>query len=205
MSLKSRLDKVERVVGVGPVEGLRPPAETPEPIWRRALELLTALPADEFGGWSVAEVVAWCRERPGSAPGHLPDPLLDCLARAEVEAETGRLPPPCNQRGRLARADLGNWSEEQLIAFLRHLDAATGDDYLPWPYSTWLLEGISEHAKAQAFYHVCELRRGAITPEEYAAKLAKFLPPVVRADLEKTVQNVPDGMLGIDALHQAAG
>jgi hypothetical protein len=43
--------------------------------------------------------------------------------------------------------------------------------------------------------HFCELKRGAITAAEHAAQLAKILPRVTRADLEKTARAILEEML----------
>ena len=197
MTLKSRLEKLERLVGPRPIETIRRPAEVPEEIWPRVLELLNDLPPDELDGWKgIGELAKSYRERQVDTIECCPEPVLDCVRRAIVEAETGTLPPPRNERARLVRANLGNWSEDKLIAFLRRLDEGLSDHCLPWPYSTSLLDGMSERVSAHATYLACELRRGAITPEKHAAELAKFLPPVTRADLEKAVRNLPDELLG---------
>ncbi len=199
MRIQSRLGKLERSGGARGVEDMCRPADVPEQIWRRAMELLTALPPREFGPWESVEGVAqWSSAVEPQGPADFPQPLLDCLIRAEHEAQTGALPPPWNERGHLLRASLANWSDDRLIDFLRELDEASPIDHrLPHPYSESLLERVGPpRARSWAAYYACQLRRGAMSPAEHAAELAKFLPPFTRADLEETVRNLPLEILG---------
>ena len=144
MRIQSRLGKLERSGGARGVEDMCRPADVPEQIWRRAMELLTALPPREFGPWESVEGVAqWSSAVEPQGPADFPQPLLDCLIRAEHEAQTGALPPPWNERGRLLRASLANWSDDRLIDFLRELDEASPIGHgLPHPYSESLLGAL---------------------------------------------------------------
>ena len=76
----------------------------------------------------------------------------------------------------------------ELAAFLRSLEQGDQDYCLPPPYSRFLLEQFPDEALLpRCTTQADRLRRGEITAAEHAAELAKFLPPVTRADLEKAV------------------
>jgi hypothetical protein len=47
---------------------------------------------------------------------------------------------------------------------------------------------------------VRDLRCGAITSEQHAAKLAEIFPPFTRSDLEKAAQQLPGHVLGFHLL-----
>ncbi len=197
MTLKSRLEKLERSIRGGGVQTIRRPADVAEGIWQRAMELLADYAADLLHPWrSLEHVVQWCREVQPDTWEHLPDPVMDVVARAEAEAETGELPPDRITRTRNNLASLAETPEEKLVEYLRGVDAGFCDYGLPLPYSSFVLEEVGEKRLATVCScHTRRLRRGEITAAEHAALLARLLPPVTRADQENAVRKLLEMVL----------
>jgi hypothetical protein len=190
MTLKLRLENLERSAAAVQVEGIRRPEDVPEEIWRRAMELLADYSPEMLRPWkSLEDVAEWCVRLEPKTWDAFPDPVLDVVGRASSEAETGVLPLEWSARLRNQLAALPEMPEDELMDILR-LDEAAGTDYgLPLPYTKRLLEETGHgDLTTPCMYYFCELRRGAITAAEHAAQLAKILPPVTRADMEKTAR-----------------
>ena len=192
MTLKSRLEKLERSAVTLHVEGIRRPAEVTEAIWQRAMELLADYSPEMLHRWkSVEDLVESCRQRQPMEWEYFPTPILDVVDRATVEAETGELPPDLMTRLRNDLAHLAETPEAELVEFLRGLDMGIHDDYcLPPPYSVSVLEQVGNTAATICGELADKLRGGEISEAEYAAKLAQLLPPVTRADQENAMRRL---------------
>ena len=187
MSIASRLKKLERSAGVDlfhDLQNLPPPEECPEEIWQRGLELMVDYPG------CVQNMVTWFRGSPTVELRHLTLAALECLERAAIEAETGVLPPDSitTIRGMLAR--IAEMSEEELLGIIREHDGDRETCRLPPPYTYRFLRELDLSYVRRYGEKEYELKRGLITEAEYDAELAKFLPPINRANLEKVARAI---------------
>jgi hypothetical protein len=131
MSLKSRLERLERIIDAMLPDPTRPPQDVPVSLWQRALELLFELQPEELEGRRLDDLLVELLARQGWPIERQPVPFQICLMRAQVEEETGLLPPLPEQQGRLARAKLGDYPDEVLIALLCGGNHPNQDDGLP--------------------------------------------------------------------------
>jgi len=191
MTLSSRLKKLEQSNRVLGVESIRRPDDVPEEIWLRAMELLADYsPAMMLDWHNLAFLIEWCCRVQPQGIEDFPEPVIDVVYRAMVEAETGELP---SDRATWLRDELvrvAEMSEEELVEHHRVVETRPEDYLLPWPYSPFLLKQMGEHLTTWSMYHAARLSRGEITEAEHAAELAKFLPVVTRADHEKAVRTL---------------
>ncbi len=186
MTLKSRLEKLERSAAAMHAGGIRRPADVPEQIWQRAMELLAECSPAMLRPWtSLQDVAQWCRDVQPEEYLNFPDPILHVVIRALAEAETGELPPDWITSTRDELAHIAEIPDEELAEIVRVVEIGNDCYHLPPPYVPGFLDG---HAQARALALARKLERGEITPQEHAAELATFLPPVTRADLENAAR-----------------
>jgi len=152
------------------------------------MELLADYSPAMLHRWqSLDFMLAWCARVQPLELEHFPEPVIDVVLRAEVEAETGELPPDEITRIRIDLARLPETPEAELVEYLRSLEMRPEEYCLPWPYSVALLQQ-TKGTTGPCMYLAGKLRRGEITEAEHAAELAKFLPVVTRADQEQAVR-----------------
>jgi hypothetical protein len=134
--------------------------------------------------------VQFFEECPPKSLEYVSIPVLECLERAGIEAETGELPPERLALLRTALAGVKRMSEEELLAFIREHDRDPETCRLPPPYTYRFLRELDGDYAVKCHGYVDKLNRGEIAEAEFAAELAEFLPPVSRENLEKAVRGI---------------
>jgi|SRR5271157_276640 len=190
MKIESRLKQLEKATGPGQAAFIRRPADVPKAIWRRAMELLAEYSPDVLYPWtSLQDLAESCRTTPQTEWEKLFHPIVDVVERARFEAETGELLPDWITSIPIHLANMAEMPETTLVRFLRAINKGLGDYCLPSPYSVEVLRQVAdEDTLTRCMEFADKLRRGEITTEEHTAELAKFLPPITRADQEKAMR-----------------
>jgi hypothetical protein len=198
MTFNSRLKKLEQSNAFRVAQAIAQPVDVPEAIWQRAMQLLKDYSGHLLHPWTSAQEVAeWCRDIQPHKWKDFPDPIRDVVARAMAEAKTGKLPPDWITVIKNAIAEVAEASDEELMECLRAIDFPSEDYCLPPPYSLSFLNYVAdEYVPTWCMYFGSQLQRGEISAAEHAAELAKILPPITRANMEKAVRKHLEMMLG---------
>ncbi len=203
MKIESRLQQLEKATSPGHANFIRRPADVSKALWQRAMNLLADYSPEMLYPWtSLQDVAETCRAFPQTEWMKLPNPVTDVVSRAWIEEETGELWPDWITSTLDQVDEIPEIPEANLVEDVRMIDIGEDDYCLPSPYSLGVLRQVADEDALTQCLERCrdyadKLHRGEITAEEHAAELAKFLPPITRADQENALRTFVEQSLPV--------